>query len=53
MKFDVPKNKYFNKRHENSNQIVLLFYKNICLIITYIKIRVPFQMQVKNSTPIS
>ena len=32
-KFDVPKNEYFNKRH--SYQILLKFYKNICLIITY------------------
>ena len=32
-KFDVPKNEYYNKRH--SYQILLKFYKNICLIITY------------------
>ena len=43
-KLKVPKDKYFNKRHKNSNKIFQ--YHSI----TYIKIRVPFQAIFKDSS---
>ena len=35
LKFKVPKDKYFDKRHQNSYQIFLKFYKNDSSISTY------------------
>ena len=49
-KFKVPKDKYFNKRHKNSNKIFLTFYMNDSSISLYIKIRVPFQAIFKDSS---
>ena len=33
--FKVPKDKYFNKRHKNSNKIFLTFYMNDSSISLY------------------
>ena len=49
-KFKVPKDKYFNKRHKNSNKIFLTFYIYQYHSKTYTKIRVPFHAIFKDSS---
>ena len=34
-KYKVPKDKYFNERHKNSDKIFLKFYKNDSSILLY------------------